>query len=100
MAYQLPLCIVIRHLPRDQKNTPHRLQRVRYQLASDEWRFKFAMLASDPAQNPYWKRDVRRAYPQLSVITQHELSNLLIEHSGVQAYVHTYYIMSEGLIGF
>jgi hypothetical protein len=58
------------------------------------------MLASDPAQNPYWKRDVRRAYPQLSVITQRELSNLLIEHSGVQAYVRTYYIMSEGLIGF
>ncbi|KIM40156.1 hypothetical protein M413DRAFT_446313 [Hebeloma cylindrosporum] len=44
-----------------------------------------ATKASDPAQNPYWKRDVRRAYPQLSVITQPELSNLLIEHSGVQA---------------
>ena len=44
-------------------------------------------LASDPAQNPYWKRDVRRAYPQLSVVTQSELSTLLIEHSGAQAYV-------------
>jgi hypothetical protein len=43
--------------------------------------------ASDPAQNPYWKRDVRRAYPQLSVITQSELSSLLIEHSGTQTYV-------------
>ncbi|KAG6845389.1 hypothetical protein H0H87_009736 [Tephrocybe sp. NHM501043] len=40
-----------------------------------------ATKASDVAQNPYWKRDVRRAYPQLSVITQDELSTLLIEHS-------------------
>ncbi|KAI0355638.1 21 kDa subunit of NADH dehydrogenase [Trametes cingulata] len=40
-----------------------------------------ATKASDPAQNPYWKRDVRRAYPQLSVVTQSELSNLLIEHA-------------------
>ncbi|KIP11616.1 hypothetical protein PHLGIDRAFT_27843 [Phlebiopsis gigantea 11061_1 CR5-6] len=39
-----------------------------------------ATKASDPAQNPYWKRDVRRAYPQLSVVTQTELSGLLIEH--------------------
>ncbi|RDB16960.1 NADH-ubiquinone oxidoreductase 21 subunit [Hypsizygus marmoreus] len=44
-----------------------------------------ATKASDLAQNPYWKRDVRRAYPQLSVITQSELSSLLIEHSGAQA---------------
>ncbi|KAH9083428.1 21 kDa subunit of NADH dehydrogenase [Lactarius deliciosus] len=41
-----------------------------------------ATKASDPAQNPYWKRDVRRAYPQLSVVTQSELSTLLIQHSG------------------
>ncbi|KAJ7925292.1 NUZM, NADH-ubiquinone oxidoreductase 21.3 kDa subunit [Mycena leptocephala] len=41
--------------------------------------------ASDPAQNPYWKRDVRRAYPQLSVVTQSELSSLLIEHSTAQS---------------
>ncbi|KAF7428130.1 hypothetical protein PC9H_007349 [Pleurotus ostreatus] len=40
-----------------------------------------ATKASDPAQNPYWKRDVRRAYPKLSVVTQLELSSLLIEHS-------------------
>ncbi|KAJ7783171.1 NUZM, NADH-ubiquinone oxidoreductase 21.3 kDa subunit [Mycena metata] len=44
-----------------------------------------ATKASDPAQNPYWKRDVRRAYPQLSVVTQSELSALLIEHSKPQA---------------
>ncbi|KAL0956590.1 hypothetical protein HGRIS_002728 [Hohenbuehelia grisea] len=44
-----------------------------------------ATKASDPAQNPYWKRDVRRAYPQLSVVTQPELSSLLIEHSQPQA---------------
>ncbi|KAJ3777822.1 NUZM, NADH-ubiquinone oxidoreductase 21.3 kDa subunit [Lentinula raphanica] len=44
-----------------------------------------ATKASDVAQNPYWKRDVRRAYPQLSVITQTGLSSLLIEHSTPQA---------------
>lgn len=44
-------------------------------------------LASDPAQNPYWKRDVRRAYPQLSVVTQSDLSTLLIQHSQPQSYV-------------
>ncbi|GLB37092.1 putative nadh-ubiquinone oxidoreductase [Lyophyllum shimeji] len=41
-----------------------------------------ATKASDPAQNPYWRRDVRRQYPQLSVVTQPELSLLLLEHSG------------------
>jgi hypothetical protein len=40
------------------------------------------LAASDIADNPYWKRDVRRAYPQLSMITQSELSALLIQHSG------------------
>jgi len=44
-----------------------------------------ATKASDPAQNPYWKRDVRRAYPQLSVVTQTELSSLLIQHSQAQS---------------
>ncbi|TFK44677.1 NADH dehydrogenase 21 kDa subunit [Crucibulum laeve] len=44
-----------------------------------------ATKASDPAENPYWKRDVRRAYPQLSVVTQTDLSSLLIEHSGIQS---------------
>jgi len=38
-----------------------------------------ATKASDPAQNPYWKRDVRRAYPQLSVVTQEELSSFLLQ---------------------
>jgi hypothetical protein len=42
--------------------------------------------ASDPAQNPYWKRDMRRAYPQLSVVTQPNLSTLLIQHSGTPSY--------------
>jgi len=37
-----------------------------------------ATRASDPAENPYWKRDVRRAYPQLSVVTQSELSRFLL----------------------
>jgi len=40
-----------------------------------------ATKASDPAQNPYWKRDVRRAYPRLSVVSQSELSSLMLEHS-------------------
>ncbi|KZT10624.1 NADH dehydrogenase 21 kDa subunit [Laetiporus sulphureus 93-53] len=44
-----------------------------------------ATKASDPAQNPYWKRDVRRVYPQLSVVTQTELSSLLIQHSQAPA---------------
>ncbi|KAI0780215.1 21 kDa subunit of NADH dehydrogenase [Fomes fomentarius] len=43
-----------------------------------------ATKASDPAQNPYWKRDVRRAYPQLSVVTQTELSTLLLDHAKAQ----------------
>ncbi|WVO16953.1 hypothetical protein L204_104639 [Cryptococcus depauperatus] len=37
-----------------------------------------ATRASDPALNPYWKRDVRRSYPQTSVITQPHLSALLL----------------------
>jgi len=44
-----------------------------------------ATKGSDIAQNPYWKRDVRRAYPQLSVVTQSELSQLLIEHAAPQS---------------
>ncbi|KIY64155.1 NADH dehydrogenase 21 kDa subunit [Cylindrobasidium torrendii FP15055 ss-10] len=43
-----------------------------------------ATKASDIAENPYWKRDVRRNYPQLSVVTQAGLSSLLIEHSKPQ----------------
>jgi len=37
-----------------------------------------ATKASDPAQNPYWKRDVRRQYPRLSVVDQGELAQLLL----------------------
>ncbi|KAK8866032.1 hypothetical protein IAR55_001183 [Kwoniella newhampshirensis] len=37
-----------------------------------------ATKASDIAFNPYYKRDVRRAYPQTSVVTQSELSSLLL----------------------
>ncbi|KAB5590760.1 NADH ubiquinone oxidoreductase [Ceratobasidium theobromae] len=37
-----------------------------------------ATKASDPAQNPYWKRDVRRQYPQLSVVTQEHLGRVLL----------------------
>ncbi|TFK89127.1 21 kDa subunit of NADH dehydrogenase [Polyporus arcularius HHB13444] len=43
-----------------------------------------ATKASDPAQNPYWKRDMRRAYPKLSVVTQSELSTLLLDHAKAQ----------------
>jgi len=33
--------------------------------------------AGDIAENPYWKRDVRRNYPQLSVINQGQVVSLL-----------------------
>ena len=33
--------------------------------------------SADIADNPYWKRDVRRAYPQLSVVTQADAVGLL-----------------------
>jgi hypothetical protein len=33
--------------------------------------------AADLAENPYWKRDVRRRYPQLSTITQADAVALL-----------------------
>jgi len=37
-----------------------------------------ATKASDPAFNPYFKRDTRRAWPQTSVISQEYLADLLI----------------------
>ncbi|KAI9635198.1 uncharacterized protein MKK02DRAFT_43878 [Dioszegia hungarica] len=37
-----------------------------------------ATAASDPAFNPYYKRDTRRAYPQTSTITQSHLTSLLL----------------------
>jgi len=33
--------------------------------------------AADIADNPYWRRDVRRAYPKLSIVTQGEVVGLL-----------------------
>lgn len=33
--------------------------------------------AGDLAENPYWKRDVRRNYPQLSVVNQAHIVSLL-----------------------
>lgn len=36
----------------------------------------------------YWKRDARRKYPQLSVVTQTELSQLLLGESSQAAYVN------------
>jgi len=33
--------------------------------------------AADIAENPYWKRDTRRAYPQSSVMTQGDIVGLL-----------------------
>ena len=33
--------------------------------------------AADIAENPYWKRDVRRRYPQLSTVTQADAAALL-----------------------
>ncbi|KIM30435.1 hypothetical protein M408DRAFT_328033 [Serendipita vermifera MAFF 305830] len=42
-------------------------------------------MASDIAQNPYWKRDVRRVYPQTSVITQEDFSKILIASPQAQS---------------
>ncbi|GJJ06188.1 hypothetical protein Clacol_000377 [Clathrus columnatus] len=44
-----------------------------------------ATKASDPAENPYWKRDVRRSYPRLSVVTQAQLSKFLLQSPEIQA---------------
>jgi hypothetical protein len=33
--------------------------------------------AADLAENPYWKRDMRRSYPQLSTVTQGDVVALL-----------------------
>ena len=35
------------------------------------------MPAGDIAENPYWKRDVRRSYPKLSVVKQPDVVGLL-----------------------
>ena len=86
MVYQLLALTVALSLLQDQKNTVHQQLKVQ-QLKLSLYTMLMRVSASDPAQNPYWKRDVRRAYPHLSVITQSELSSLLIEHSASQKYV-------------
>lgn len=40
--------------------------------------------AGDIADNPYWKRDHRRAYPKLSVINQADVASLLTIGSAAQ----------------
>jgi hypothetical protein len=40
--------------------------------------------AADLAENPYWKRDVRRRYPQLSTVTQSDAVALLEVGSAAQ----------------
>jgi hypothetical protein len=75
-------------LLRDPRNIPHPLPKVCVRA----WRMKqvssLAHPASDPAQNPYWQRDVRRAYPRLSVITQSDLSSLLLQAPETEGCVH------------
>ena len=39
------------------------------------------------AENPYYKRDFRRAFPKTEVVTQGELAKLLIAQGGFQACV-------------
>ena len=40
--------------------------------------------AGDIAENPYWKRDVRRSYPKLSVVKQPDVVALLSVGSAAQ----------------
>jgi len=40
--------------------------------------------AADIAENPYWKRDVRRSYPALSVVSQGDMVGLLTVGSKVE----------------
>ncbi|KAF2721448.1 21 kDa subunit of NADH dehydrogenase [Polychaeton citri CBS 116435] len=40
--------------------------------------------AGDIAENPYWKRDVRRQYPRLSVVSQSDVVGLLSVGSAAQ----------------
>ncbi|GAA5891102.1 hypothetical protein JCM5296_007379 [Sporobolomyces johnsonii] len=44
-----------------------------------------ASQASDVAQNPYYMRDFRRAFPKTEVVTQGELAKLLIAQGGFEA---------------
>ncbi|RDA94282.1 hypothetical protein CP533_0575 [Ophiocordyceps camponoti-saundersi (nom. inval.)] len=43
--------------------------------------------AGDIADNPYWKRDVRRSYPQLSIVNQAEVVQLLTVGNATKAKV-------------
>lgn len=40
--------------------------------------------AADIAENPYWKRDIRRSYPKLSVVNQSDVVGLLTVGSAAQ----------------
>ena len=40
--------------------------------------------ASDIADNPYWRRDVRRSYPKLSTVTQGDAVGLLTVGSAAE----------------
>lgn len=40
--------------------------------------------AADLAENPYWKRDIRRSYPKLSVVNQSDVVGLLTVGSAAQ----------------
>lgn len=55
-----------------------------------------ATKASDPAENPYWKRDVRRSYPRLSVVTQAQLSKFLLQSPEIQAAISSPLSESSG----
>jgi len=43
--------------------------------------------AGDIADNPYWKRDMRRDYPRLSVVAQNDVAALLVFGSAARAKV-------------
>lgn len=61
----------------------------------------YGRAASDIAQNPYWKRDVRRVYPRLSVVTQEGMAELLqIKGSEGKACVRYHICVSPSLMVF
>ncbi|KMU92485.1 NADH:ubiquinone oxidoreductase 21.3kD subunit 21.3a [Coccidioides immitis H538.4] len=52
-------------------------ERIRRMLSVDPNRSTVTIPAGDIADNPYWKRDVRRNYPQPSVLSQADVVGLL-----------------------
>jgi hypothetical protein len=46
-------------------------------LAPESYDDPVTLPAADIADNPYWKRDVRRGYPKLSVVRQADVAGLL-----------------------